>query len=195
MTRAVGEKQNTIATLGESFKKAAAALREAEVPYLVAGSVAFWARGGPEAIKDLDFVVRPQDAERALDALADAGFEVERPPEEWLFKAHDGEAMVDLIFGPEGLEVSDELLARGDDLSVLSMTVPVMALEDVLTTKLLSLRETHLDFAGLLQLSRSLREQVDWDKVRTRTEGSPFARAFFYLIEDLGILERASAQG
>ena len=178
----------TIASLEDAFKTATAALRTSGVPFAVGGSVACWARGGPEAIKDLDFFLKPGDADAALQALADAGLETERPPEEWLYKAHDGDALVDLIFEPEGLEVDDDLFARCDTLSVLSLSVPVMALEDVLTTKLCALQETYLEFGSLLQIARSLREQVDWDAVRARTAQSPFARAFFYLAEELEIL-------
>jgi len=38
-----------------------------------------------------------------------------------------------------------------------------------------------------LEISRALREQVDWNEVRRRTEHSPFARAFLNLVVDLGI--------
>jgi len=41
----------------------------------------------------------------------------------------------------------------------------------------------------VLELARALREQVDWEEVRDRTEASPFARAFFTLVEGLGIVE------
>jgi len=37
-----------------------------------------------------------------------------------------------------------------------------------------------------------LREQIDWDEVRVRTEASPFARAFFTLVEELGVVERSA---
>ena len=39
-----------------TLKKSVAAFREANVPALLAGSLAVWARGGPEARHDLDFV-------------------------------------------------------------------------------------------------------------------------------------------
>ena len=63
-----------------------------------------------------------------------------------------------------------------------------MALEDVLTTKLLSLDEHQLDLSWLLQISRAVREQVDWEALRARTDGSPYAAAFFTLVERLGIV-------
>ena len=37
-------------------------------------------------------------------------------------------------------------------------------------------------------MGRSLREKVDWEDVRTRTDASPFARAFFTIIEGLGVI-------
>ena len=45
----------------------------------------------------------------------------------------------------------------------------------------------------MLELARALREQVDWADVRARTEASPFARAFFTLVEGLGIVETSIA--
>jgi hypothetical protein len=41
----------------------------------------------------------------------------------------------------------------------------------------------------VLQLARALREQIDWSFVRSRSDGSPFARAFFTLVEELGIVQ------
>lgn len=82
----------------DTLKKAAAALREAEIPFVLAGGLASWARGGPETEHDLDLLVKPEDAERALTALAEAGMRTERPPEDWLYKAWDDEVLVDLIF-------------------------------------------------------------------------------------------------
>ena len=40
-----------------TLKKSVAAFREAQVPALLGGSLAVWARGGPETRHDLDFVV------------------------------------------------------------------------------------------------------------------------------------------
>ncbi|MGH3053211.1 MAG: nucleotidyltransferase domain-containing protein [Gaiellaceae bacterium] len=65
----------------ETLKKAAAALREAEVPFMLGGGLACWARGGPESDHDLDLMFRPEDADRALDVLASTGMRPEKPPE------------------------------------------------------------------------------------------------------------------
>jgi len=65
----------------------------------------------------------------------------------------------------------------------------VASLDDVVATKLLAITEQSPDFSSMLELARSLREQIDWELVRERTADSPFARAFFTLIEELGIVE------
>jgi hypothetical protein len=170
-----------------SLKKAVAALRDAEVPFLLAGSLAVWARGGPETLHDLDFVVKEEDVERAAEVLAGAGMRPEKPPEEWLWKAWDGDVLIDLIFRPRGLEVTDEVIERGELLHVLGITIPVMSIEDVLATKLLALHEHELDYTGLVRIARAVREQIDWRYLRERTRASPYATAFFVMCEELGI--------
>src|SRR3954447_5009801 len=176
------------AGIQQAPKRSAAALREADIPCLLGGSLASWARGGPESHHDLDLMIRPEDAERAREALVQAGMRAEDPPEEWLVKAWDGDVLVDLIFGPKGLPMTDAVIARGEVIAVLGMDMRVMALEDVLTTKLMALSEHSLRYEGLLRIARALREQVDWNEVRDRTASSPFARASFVLAEGLEIL-------
>jgi hypothetical protein len=64
----------------------------------------------------------------------------------------------------------------------------VASLEDVLVQKLLALSEQEPDYSSVLELARSLREQVNWEEVRQRTNRSPFARGYFTLLEELEIL-------
>jgi Uncharacterised nucleotidyltransferase len=180
--------EQPFADIEHALKRAAAALREADVPFLLGGSLASWARGGPETRHDLDLMIKPDDVERSLAALEAAGMRPERPPEDWLVKAWDGDTLVDLIYCPKGLPMDDDVFARGEELSVLGMEIRVMALEDVMATKLMALTEHSLRYEGLLQTARALREQIDWMAVRDRTRSSPFARAFFTLLEGLEIL-------
>src|SRR5688500_13123853 len=163
----------------DAMKVAAAALRDAEVPHMLGGGLAAWARGGPPTEHDIDFFVREQDAERALEALVTAGMKAERPPEGWLVKAWAGNTLIDLIFHPSGGPIDDGYFERSEELEVAAQTMPVASLEDVMTTKLMALNEQEPDLASVLELARSLREQIDWEHVRGRTNESPFARAVF----------------
>jgi predicted nucleotidyltransferase len=172
-----------------TLKKAAGALRQADIPFMLGGGLAVWARGGPDTDHDLDFMLRPHDAERALDVLAEEGMEIERPPEHWLYKAYDGDVLIDLIFEPSGLVIDDDIFARADELDVYAVRMLVMPIEDVLVTKLRAMGEHQLDYEAVVELARALRERIDWDNVRQRTADSAYARAFFTLVEELGVVE------
>ena len=187
MTSATKESVQILVT---TMKHAAAALRHADVEFMLGGGLAVWARGGPPTDHDVDFYVRERDAQRALDALVDAGLRPEQPPEEWLYKAYDGPVLVDLIFRPAGGAIGDDHFRRATELEVLAQSVLVASSDDVLVTKLLALTEQEPDFGAVLELARALREQIDWDFVRTRSSASPFAQAFMTLVEGLGIVER-----
>src|SRR5437588_10668288 len=171
----------------ETLKQAVAALRERDIPFALGGSLAAWARGGPVTENDLDLMVKPEDAEAALSALVGAGMRPERPPEEWLYKAWREDVLVDVIFRPSGLDITDEVLARAEVIAVAAVATPVLALEDVLLTMLCSLDEHRLDYSRLIAIVRALREQIDWPGLRNRTADSPYAQAFFTLAEGLGV--------
>jgi len=176
------------ADLIETMKKTAAALRAAEVPFLLGGGLAAWGRGGPPTDHDVDFLVREEHAERALEALEASGMRPERPPEGWLLKAWDGNVLVDLIFRPAGGPVDDSMFARATELEVAALPVDVASIDDVLATKLLAMNEQNPDFRPVLEIARSLREQIDWDAVREQVGDAPFGAAFLTLVERLRIL-------
>jgi hypothetical protein len=156
-----------------TLKTAAGALRDADVPFLLGGGLAVWARGGAKTEHDVDFFVKPEDAERAQQALVAAGLKAENPPEGWLLKAWDGNTLVDLIFEPRDGPVDDEWFERAEELDVYAVTMLVASLDDVLVTKLLALTEQNLEYSGVLEMARAVREQLDWNEVRSRCDGSP----------------------
>jgi hypothetical protein len=177
----------TLETLLDTLKRATAALESERIPYVLGGGLGSWARGGPPSSNDIDLMVKRDDADRALSALRSAGMRTERPPERWLFKAWDGSVLIDLIFEPAGMRITDEVIERGEELNAAGKQVPVMALDDILVTKLLALDEHNADYADLLLIGRALREQIDWTALRERTASSPFAQAFFVLAKGLEI--------
>jgi predicted nucleotidyltransferase len=186
------EETPALEELLEGMKKAAGVLKDAEVPFLVGGSLAVWARGGPVTGHDVDFFVKPEDAERALEAFEAAGWKTERPPEGWLYKAFDDQGvLIDLIFSPSPGEIGDEHFERADELEVHAARLRVASLEDVMVTKLLALTEQEPNFDGVLEMARAVREQIDWDDVRARTTESPLAKGFFTMVEELGVVPEA----
>jgi len=172
----------------ESLRRVIVVLRELDVRYALAGSVASWARGGPETVNDLDLIVARDDAEKAFEALKSAGMEGEVPPEGWLYKLKDGEVEIDLIFKVTGVDHVEDIIERSEVMRVASLDCPVARVEDHLTPKLLAFNEHYLDYTGALRVARALREQIGWAVVREKTCDSPYARGFFALLEALEII-------
>jgi hypothetical protein len=198
----VPEDEASFEAIKATLKRCTQALEGADVEFMVGGSLAAWARGGPETRNDLDLMIRPSDADRALEALEGAGMRTERPPEQWLHKAWDGEVLIDLIFELLAVEhegspaerrpIDGRLFERADDLRVFGVVVSVMSLEDVLATKLLALEPHSLDYESSLAIARALREEIDWEEVRELTSQSPYAKAFFALLVELDIIDYRS---
>jgi hypothetical protein len=83
--------------------------------------------------------------------------------------------------------VDDAFIDGAEETEVYAVRMRVLRPEDVLVTKLLALKEHSLDYNGLLEISRAVREQIDWDEVRRRTEESPYAKAFLTLVDELEV--------
>jgi hypothetical protein len=169
------------------LKRVAQILREADIEFALGGGLSAWVHGGPPTENDVDILIREEDVDRALAALEDGGLETARPPEGWLVKAWSDGVLIDLMFEPSGVVVDDDFLEHCEVQNVAAVRMRVMPLEDLFVGKLLALTEHHLDFAPILEHARALREQVDWARVASRTQESPFARAFLFMLADLDI--------
>jgi hypothetical protein len=173
--------------LRAALKRVAVALKETGIPFALIGGYAVWARGGPEPDHDVDFLVADADASKAAQMLADAGFKVEHPPEDWLFKVYTDDSMVDVIFRDSGLPAERDVVREADEIEVLSVAMPVLSATELLVQKMNAMDEHFCDFAVMLPVARSLREQVDWEQVRAETADNDFAATFLFLLERLQI--------
>lgn len=171
----------------EALRRSASVLKAAGVPFALAGSFALWAYGAPEGDHDVDLVVTEEAVEAAATALEQAGFRIERPPEDWLFKAYDGAALVDVLHRLVGVPVQPDLLDRAEELDVLGLRIPVLPPTEVVSTKVLSMTEQYCDFGALLPSVRAVRERLDWDALRRAADGHPYAEAFLFLLGRLQI--------
>jgi hypothetical protein len=174
--------------LATTLKRVASALKAADIPFALGGSFAVYAHGGHSSDHDVDFLLREQDKEQALAELAKVGFRTEQPPEDWLVKVYDEDRMVDLIYRPVESPVTDETLRDTEQISVEAIFMPVISASQLMIHKLLSYSQHHCDFATGLPVARSLREQIDWTRVRRETIKSPYAEAFLVLLDRLDIV-------
>ena len=183
--------------LRTALKRSASALKADGVPFALGGGYALWVAGGPEPSHDVDLVVAETDVELAANSLAAAGLRVERPPEDWLFKAYcdpngstelaEDPALVDVLHRLGGVPVEQSLLETAQEFEVLGVRIPVLSPTPIMIAKLKSLSEHYCDFAPLLLTVRAVREQLDWTEIREATQDNPFAEAFLLVVERLSI--------
>ncbi|MDT5390758.1 MAG: hypothetical protein QOE04_4399 [Mycobacterium sp.] len=174
--------------LREALRCAASGLKAHGPEFALGGSYALWVHGGPEPVHDVDLVVAEVDAAAAATSLGKAGFDITRPPEDWLFKAALDGAVVDVLHRLNGVPVNTATLAGAEVHQVLAIDMPVLSPTSVVTVKLRSLNEHYCDFATLLPAVRAVRERVDWSQVRDETDDNPFAAAFLVLLGSLRII-------
>jgi hypothetical protein len=173
--------------LQEALRAVASCLKAEEIRFALAGGYALWVLGAPEPVHDVDFVVREADVETAADALARAGLRVERPPEDWLFKVYRGSAMVDILHRLRGVSVDEAMLDSALEREVLGLRMPVLPATLVVAAKVEALSEHNFDLEGMLAVVRATREQLDWPALRDVAVSQPFAEAFLFLLDRLGI--------
>ncbi len=173
--------------LREALRCAASALKEHGPPFALAGSYALWAYGAPEPTHDVDIVLAETDVPAAATTLGKAGFRIEHPPEDWLFKAHFGETVVDVLHRVNGAMVTPTMLDCAEQRVVLAISMPVLPPTTVFIQKLRALTEHYCDFTKLIPAARAIREQLDWDHIAGETADNDFAAAFLVLVDRLGL--------
>jgi predicted nucleotidyltransferase len=173
--------------LRTALKRTASALKRDGVPFALAGGYALWAHGAPESENDVDFVIAEDDTDRAANVLEGAGFEVIRPPEDWLFKVLVDGVVVDLLHRVVGEPVTAEMLDRSEQMDLVGIRLPVLPATDLVISKLRSMTEHYCDFGRLLPHVRAVREQLDWERLRKEVDDNDFAVAFLFLTDRLGI--------
>jgi hypothetical protein len=87
-----------------------------------------------------------------------------------------------------GIPVTKELLDASEEYEVLGIRIPVLPSTPIMIAKLQSFSAHYCDFEQPLLVVRAVREQLDWAEIRKASRDHPFAEAFLFLIERLGIV-------
>ena len=161
--------EDLAATLGDAI----AAVERAGIDYLLVGGLAVVALGRLRHSRDIDLLVRPDDARTALDALGHAGFETKDVNPHWIFKAFRGELQVDLIFKLRGdIYLDEEMLRRSRVETYRGIRVRVAPAEDLIVIKALTHdEETPRHWHDALALIA--RGGLDWDYLLRRAAKGP----------------------
>ncbi len=73
-------------------------------------------------------------------------------------------------------------------MDVMAQPLLVASAGDVLATRILALSEQDPNIRPILEIARTLREQVDWEFLRVTVGDTPFGAAVLTLVERLGIV-------
>ena len=145
-----------------------AALDGAQVPYVFMGGIGAATHGRPRWTHDIDVFVRPEDAGRALGALAESGFRTEQTYPDWLYKAWKHDVMVDVIFKSlGGILLDEEMLQRAAVEDFQGHRLCVMAPEDLLVIKAI-VHDEHMPRHWHDALAIVSRCSLDWDYLMRR---------------------------
>jgi predicted nucleotidyltransferase len=147
-----------------TLHEAIAAMRDAEIPFLIIGGIASAVLGRDRGTRDVDLFVRPEDARRALEALGAAGFETKVAFPHWLYKGFKRDVLVDVIFrSSKDVLLDDEMLRRAQEREFRGQLVPIAPPEDLLIMKAVAADEDTprywYDALGIIAHADGL----DWD--------------------------------
>jgi hypothetical protein len=147
-------------------------LNELDVGYLAIGGIATALRGIDKPVRDIDIFLREEDVPKVQEGLARRGFEAKDPEEDWLEKATRDDVLVDLIHRiDQRIEVTDEMIERGDTERVLGTDLRVIGPEDlILSLAITDKPDTHYWKDALVVLGNS---EIDWGYLERRTNEDP----------------------
>jgi predicted nucleotidyltransferase len=167
--------QDDVETWSRVLKESAHILDEAGIPYAAIGSIATTAMGYDESCSDIDLLVSPDNAERALETFEQRGYRVERTEPEWLYKAVKDRVLVDLIFkvgDRNEMRADEEMFRRTSETDVHGQRVQVVAAEDFLVMQAVSNKRDAPDY-WFKGLKAAACEGLDWDYVLQRARVAP----------------------
>ena len=153
------------------YRNSLAVLAEAGVPFLVGGAFALERYTGVSRFtKDFDLFVKPEDAGRALEALARAGYRTEMTSETWLGKAYHRDLFVDIIFrSSNGVsEVDDAWFEHAVEGKVLGAPVRLCPPEENIWMKAFIMDRDRYDGADVAHLLRVCAKDMDWRRLLSR---------------------------
>lgn len=153
------------------YRDALTVLRESRVPSMVGGAFAFESYTGiVRNTKDLDLFVRPDDCERLLEVLADAGYRTELRFPHWLGKAWKDDASIDIIFssGNGVCTVDDGWFDHAPPAAVLGEEVLLTPAEEMIWSKAFIMERNRYDGGDIAHLLRSRVRSLDWARLLAR---------------------------
>ena len=161
------------AAFSRVLKETIEALEEQAISYALIGGIASTTLGRPRWTHDIDVLVKPQDADRALEALDARSFRTEKTDMSWLYKGFKQDVMVDVIFRSRGdIYLDEEMIERSVRGKFDGHSVRCISPEDLLIMKAVVHDEVgprHWHDALAIIASG----QIDWTYLQRRARRAP----------------------
>ena len=160
-------------TFSEVLGEAVRVVEDEGLPFVVFGSIASIIYGRPGKTGDIDFLMKPQDATRALEALERAGFEAKVDNPRWLFKAFRSGVLVDIITQiKRDMHLDDEAYERARVEEFAGQKLRLISPEDAVLVEAMS-HEDQVPEHWYNALGIMARTPLDWDYLVHRAQFSP----------------------
>lgn len=146
-------------------------LTDQGVPFVVGGALALKHFAGiARDTKDLDVFLRKSDVPKAMEVLADHGFETEILFPHWLAKAWSGPHFVDFIFdSANGIcPVDDVWFEKAAHCTLWNVPVLVSPVEEMIVSKCFVMERERFDGADVYHLLEACSATLDWDRLIAR---------------------------
>ena len=157
------------------FRQAIAAVREAGVAHALGGGLAIsFYTGLWRSTKDLDLYILPASRERTIAALSRVGladyFPLAPYDRSWIYRGHQEGAVVDVIWAlANGVAQIDQAwLECAPKVEVAGESLPLVAPEELLWSKVHVLQRDRCDWPDLVNLLFCVGPAMQWERLLRR---------------------------
>ena len=148
-------------------------LEDEQIPYALIGGIAGKELGRPRVTHDIDIFIKPEDADQALKALEDSGFQTEKRDPTWLYKAWKNGILVDVIFKSAGdIYFDDEMRKHVRRLPFKGHSINSISPEDFIVIKA-AVHQEHIPHHWHDALAVLTEGDLDWSYLVRRARFSP----------------------
>jgi hypothetical protein len=157
------------------YQRVVRGARQAGIPFAFGGAFATAVYTGElRNTKDFDFYIRPEDRGAMLDVVSQAGLRdhFERLPYDrsWIYRASDGEVIVDTIWAMANQRAVVDMawLTRGPLVELQGETMRAIPVEELIWSKLYVVQRERCDWGDVLNLIDAQAGRLDWDHLLHR---------------------------
>jgi hypothetical protein len=160
-----------------TYRDAIQVLRQAGIRFLLGGGFALATYVGRwRNTKDIDFYIMHADRDKAVAALAKAGFEDLFPQmpydRKWIYRSTRDGLIVDIIWAManQRTQTDEQWFERAPAANVRGEALAVVPMEEFLWCKLYIMQRDHCDWTDVFNLIYAVGPALDWDHLLDRLE-------------------------